>query len=198
MSLEIQVSLLLGSASSCDTEWTKARASTAGTVGDTLRLSVRAITIKPHYQHLSPAWQPTELSFQCQYYPVWASQVTLVLKNLPANAGTVKDAGSIPGSGRSPAGGHGNPLQYSCLENPMERAAWQATVPRVAKSWTQLMGLSMHIHTLPSINNCWAKGRTNFTTFPILLPQFLISQVDINRAQIPSPQTSRSNAVVIL
>ena len=154
MSLEIQISLLLGSASSCDTEWTEARASTAGTVGDTLRLSGRAITIKAQYQHLSPAWQPTLLSFQCQYYPVWASQVALVLKNLPADAGTVQDAGSIPGSGRSPAGGHGNPCQYSCLENPMERAAWQATVPRVAKSRTRLTGLSMHIHTLPSINNC--------------------------------------------
>lgn len=55
MSLEIQTSLLLGSASSCDIEWTEARALTAGTVGDTLRLSVRAITIKPHYQHLRPA-----------------------------------------------------------------------------------------------------------------------------------------------
>ena len=52
-----------------------------------------------------------------------------VVKNLPANAG---DAGSIPGSGRSSGGGHGNPLQYSCLENPMDRGAWQA-VHGVAK-----------------------------------------------------------------
>ena len=49
----------------------------------------------------------------------WASQVTLVVKNLPANAGDVSDAGSTPGSGRFPGGGHGNPLQYSCLENPI-------------------------------------------------------------------------------
>ena len=49
------------------------------------------------------------------------SQVALVVKNLPANAGDVIDAGSIPGLGRSPGGGHGNPLQYSCLENPMDR-----------------------------------------------------------------------------
>ena len=52
------------------------------------------------------------------------SQVALVVKNLPANAGDVIDAGSIPGLGRSPGGGHGNPLQYSCLENPMDRGAW--------------------------------------------------------------------------
>ena len=58
-----------------------------------------------------------------------------VVKNLPANAG---DAGSIPGSGRSPGGGNGNPLQYSCLENSMDRGAWQATVHGVTKSRTRL------------------------------------------------------------
>ena len=61
-----------------------------------------------------------------------------VLKNLPANAGDVRNAGLIPGSGRSPRRGHGNPFQYSCLEKPMERGDWQAVVHRVAKSWTQL------------------------------------------------------------
>jgi len=61
--------------------------------------------------------------------------VALVVKTLPANAADVRDMGSIPGSGRSPAGGHGNPLQYSCLESPMVRGAWQATVHRIAKSW---------------------------------------------------------------
>ena len=65
-----------------------------------------------------------------------ASQVALVVKNPPANAGDVRDVGSIPGSGRSPAGGHGNLLQYFCLENPMDRGAWQATVHGVRKSWT--------------------------------------------------------------
>ena len=55
-----------------------------------------------------------------------------------ANAGDIRDVGSIPGSGRSPGEGHGNPLQYSCLENPMDRGAWQAIVHRVAKSWTRL------------------------------------------------------------
>ena len=63
-----------------------------------------------------------------------ASQVALVVKNLPATAGVVRDTGLIPGSGRTPGGGHGNPLQCSCLENPMDRGAWQATVPRVSES----------------------------------------------------------------
>ena len=65
-----------------------------------------------------------------------ASQVALVVKNLPANAGDVRDVGSIPGLGRFPGGGHGNPPQYSCLENPIDREAWWATVHRVAKNWT--------------------------------------------------------------
>ena len=65
-----------------------------------------------------------------------ASQEALVVKNLPANAGDTRDAGSIPGSGRSPGGGYGNPLQCSCLENPMDRGAWQATVHGVTKSQT--------------------------------------------------------------
>ena len=67
-----------------------------------------------------------------------AFQVVLVVKNLPANAGDLRDVDSISGSGRSPGGGPGNPLWYSCLENPMDRGAWQATVHRVARSWTQL------------------------------------------------------------
>ena len=67
-----------------------------------------------------------------------ASQVAPVLNNPPANAEDIKDAGSIPGSGRSPGGGHNNPLQYSCLENAMDGGAWRATVHGVAKSWTRL------------------------------------------------------------
>ena len=63
-----------------------------------------------------------------------ASQVALVGKKLPANAGNIRDKGLIPGSRRSPGRGHGNPLQYSCLENPMNRGAWQATVHGVAES----------------------------------------------------------------
>ena len=75
----------------------------------------------------------------------WASQVALVVKNLHANAGDLRDSGSIPGSARSPGGGHGNPLQYSCLENPMDRGAWPSTGHEVAKSWTGLEQLSTHI-----------------------------------------------------
>ena len=60
------------------------------------------------------------------------------VKNLPANAGATGDLGSIAGSGRSPGGGNGNPLQYSCLENPMDRGAWLATAHGVTKSQTQL------------------------------------------------------------
>ena len=72
-----------------------------------------------------------------------ASQVALVVKNPPANAGDRRDAGSIPGSGRSPGEGNGNPLWYPCLENPMDRGAWRATVHRVTKSQTQL---SVHVY----------------------------------------------------
>ena len=62
--------------------------------------------------------------------------MALVVKNPSNKAGKVKDEGLIPGSGRSPGGGHGNPLQYSCLENPMDRGAWQATVHRATKNHT--------------------------------------------------------------
>ena len=57
-----------------------------------------------------------------------------VVKNLPASAGDTGDIGSIPGLGRVPGGGNGNPLQYSCLENPMDRGDWQSIVHRVSKS----------------------------------------------------------------
>ena len=59
---------------------------------------------------------------------IWGFPETLVVKNLPASTGDIRDVGLIPGSGRSPGGGHGNPLQYSCLENPLDRGAWWATV----------------------------------------------------------------------
>ena len=59
-----------------------------------------------------------------------------MVKNPPASAGDIRDAGSVPGLGRSPRRGHGNPPEYSCLENPMDRGAWQATVHGVTKSPT--------------------------------------------------------------
>ena len=70
-----------------------------------------------------------------------------MVKNPLANAGDIRDRGSIPGSGKSPGGGCGNPLQYSCLENPMERGAWQVMVHRVTKSRTSLDRLRMHTCT---------------------------------------------------
>ena len=69
---------------------------------------------------------------------IGASQMAPVVKNLPARAGDVRDVGSVPGSGRSPGRGHGNPPQYSSLENPMGRGAFLATVHGVTKSQTQL------------------------------------------------------------
>ena len=63
--------------------------------------------------------------------PFWASQVVIVVKNLLANAADIRDTGLISGLGRSPGEGHGNSLQYSCLENPMDRGVWWATVHRV-------------------------------------------------------------------
>ena len=72
-----------------------------------------------------------------------------MVKNLPASVGDLRDSGSIPGSGRSPGGGWGNPFQCSCLESPMVREAWQATVHAVEKSPTRLKQLSMHARVLP-------------------------------------------------
>ena len=74
--------------------------------------------------------------FKLGYEKRWASQVALVAKNPPANAGDVRDVGLIPASGISPGEGRNNPLQYSCLEDPMNSGAWQAIVHRVAESWT--------------------------------------------------------------
>ena len=74
-----------------------------------------------------------------------------MIKNLPARAGDIRDAGSVPGSGRSPGGGNSNPLQYSCLENPMDRGAWQATVHVVTVSRTRLKRLSTHADLLQAL-----------------------------------------------
>ena len=79
--------------------------------------------------------------------------MALVVKNPPVNAGDARDMGLIPGSGRSPGGGHGNPLQYSCLENPMDRGAWQATVHGVAKSQTRLPHTHTHTDTVYCLEN---------------------------------------------
>ena len=78
----------------------------------------------------------------------WASQVVLVVKNLPANAADARDVGWIPGSGKSP-GGNGYPLPYSYLENSMDRGDWGVTVYGIAKSQTWLERLNMHLQAEP-------------------------------------------------
>ena len=77
-----------------------------------------------------------------------STQVALVVKNQPASTEDLRDMGSIPGWGRSPGGEHGNPLQCSCLENPMDKGAWWAMVHRVMKSQTGLKQLSTHKHAV--------------------------------------------------
>ena len=95
----------------------------------------------PRIKLVSPALAGGLLHCKQIHYH-WATRE--VLKNPPANSGDIRDAGLIPESGRSPGGGHGNPLQYSCLENPMDKGTWWATVHRVSQSWTQLKWLSTH------------------------------------------------------
>ena len=90
------------------------------------------------------------------------SEVVLVVKHLPANARDMGDAGLIPGLGRS-SGGDGNPLQYSCLENPLDRGAWWATVHGAAKSWTCRKQLSMYKQKKPAKTNPGNIGNFPFT-----------------------------------
>ena len=85
-----------------------------------------------------------------------ASQVALMVKNPPANAGDSGDAGSIPGLGRSSGGGHGNRFQYSCLENLLDRGALRATVHRVTKSQTQLKQLSTDTGSQSSFSSLYS------------------------------------------
>ena len=89
-------------------------------------------------------------------------QVVLVVKNPPANAGDIRDAGLIPGSGRSPGGGHGNPLQYSYLENPMDKGAWRATVQRVSQSQIHLSTDRVIINTRNIRKNEQKGGGSDF------------------------------------
>ena len=77
-----------------------------------------------------------------------------LVKNLPVNAGATGDVGSIPGWGRFLGVGHGNPLQDSFLENPMDGGAWWATVHAVEKNWTQLKPVSIHSHMVNMTIHC--------------------------------------------
>ena len=111
-------------------------------------LCIWGLWMRDSYTHVSTWWTtvcPDELFLGLSVkvfadeINIWrASQVALVVKNPLANAGGLKDLGSVSGGGRS------SPLQYSCLENPMSRGAWQAAVPRVAKSWTRPQRLGAH------------------------------------------------------
>ena len=87
----------------------------------------------------SPQEMEEELFYQMIWYVRGVFPGLSVVKNPPINRGYAEDSGSIPGSGRYPEGGNGNPLQYSCLRNPMDRGAWQATsveLLRVGHNWT--------------------------------------------------------------
>ena len=101
------------------------------------------------------------------------------LKNLPANAGDARDAGLIPGLGRSPGEGNGNPLQYSCLESSMDRRAWSAAVPGVAESQKRL---SSHEHKFPNITSSFS-----FTGNEISMSQ--IMHIDEMRRKRGSTET---------
>ena len=85
-----------------------------------------------------PGWLQSMGSQKDMTEQLTLSQVALEVKNLPAHARDAGDTGSIPGSGRYPGEGNGNPFQYSCLENSMDRGAWWAVVHRVAQSWARL------------------------------------------------------------
>ena len=107
-----------------------------------------------HYSHQNLITESTRFFFPLdpRFYPTWNFQVALVLKNLPADAGDIRDIGSIPGSGRSPGGGHGTPLQYSCLENPMDGGAW----------WLQSMGSHRGRHEWSDLACTHANGQIHF------------------------------------
>ena len=113
-------------------------------VRTTLRRRVRCWSHGPargHYSHGVMALESAESVSLQQKVRTGSKEgfsMVLVVKNPLANAGDVRDAGSIPGWGRSHGGGHGDPLQSSCLENPMDRGDWWATVHGVAKSWTRV------------------------------------------------------------
>ena len=89
--------------------------------------------------------------------------MALVVNNPTANAGDIREPSSIPWMGKSPGEGHGNPLQHSCLEKPMDRGAWQATVHMVAQSQTRLKELSIHTTTSESLIHVRSQKRKSYT-----------------------------------
>ena len=119
----------------------------------------------------------TPSMYKIQYYPMWASQLELVVKNLPASAGDTGDASSIPGLGGSPGGGHGNPLQYPCLEDPMDTRAWWATVHRVPESRTDWSDLARSIQWVTYWNMSPADEEGPFYSRLLLLLRSHFSRV---------------------
>ena len=120
-----------------------------------------------------PKWHLNIKSFSHRYHFIWASQMMLVVKNPLVNAADVRDAGSIPGLGRTPEEGNGYPLQYSCLGNPMNRGVWRALAHRIAKSHTWLKGLnSRYFICIISVErNCtveWISFKTDLKIIGIL------------------------------
>ena len=122
-------------------------------------------------------------------YNWWFSQVALVVKNLPTKAGDVRDVGSVPGWGRPPGGGHGNPVQYSCLENPMDGGAWRATVTgsqRVRCNWSMSMRVHTsdnHYHQLPR----WLRGKEYFCRYRRCRFDPWIGKIPRRRTWQPTP-----------
>ena len=122
----------------------------------------------------------SEMWNQQQLFPLpeWAEDLWFLQPKqcLPANAGGIRDVGLIPGSGRSPGEGHGNPLQYSCLENLMDRWAWQAAVHRVAQIWTWLKQLSTHSYLSYTFSGWFysLQVNKNLLLFSSLLRDYLL------------------------
>ena len=125
----------------------------------------------PHSSDPVTSWHVSSISsLHISLVGFWGGSV---VKNLPAKAEGARDVGLIPGSGRSPVGGNGNPLEYSCLENPMDRGAWQATVHRVTESdmterththialVVETMIEATHMALNPFAESHWHLGPTN-------------------------------------
>ena len=107
--------------------------------------------------------------------------MVLVVKNPPASAGDIKDTGSIPASGRSPGGGHGNPLQDSCLESFMNRGAWWAAVLKVAQSDTTEATLHTHPAKLLMLENFQLLKMSDSTTFILFIKRLWEDGVWLSR-----------------
>ena len=125
-----------------------------------------------------------------------------LVKNPPAKVRYARDVGSIPGSGRSPGGGHGNPLQYSCLENPMGRGTWWATVHGVTKSWTQLSMPALHYLGYSSLRRTAKHFRcrhSRLRSLPSLsVETHTVSQTEISRPDPPWLWLSGASATMLV